>query len=867
MKNYITVMFAVTVMTTGNVLGAKKDILNETRAVRTYVVNQKSAKASDDNPGTKAAPLLTISAAADLAQPGDTVLVHEGIYREKVTPARGGSASAPITYMAAESERVYIKGSEVFQPEWKHLEGNTYEGSLSAVEFGEVNPFHRTISISSTDRSEEARPAEGDNLPETLGQVFVNGSPYLRVMKLDVLKASPGTWMVNAKGDGILVNFTTLEESPVNNFIEVSVRSRIFSPYRRGLQHIHVKGFVMEHCANQGGFPQNGALSVRSGRSWVIEGNVIRYAKTCGLDIGSEHWDGKRIAEAVPTAKEDQRLMIGASHLVKNCVVSDNGLCGIVGWSHQGTMIIGNVVERNNRLGFPHSRGWEEWGGIKLHNANAFIAGNLVRDNEAHGIWIDNGYRNAHITRNVILNNLQSGIFLELGGSNPHALVDNNIIGFTRTQGGFYTGNGVYTHDAGNITMAHNLFIANAGFGVNARVITNRRYANKLTEVSDDKILNNIFIGNCLGSICLPLDSTRVRNNLSDYNFFDLGGGSADFAINKFIADFDWKKESKDLEAALKANNVDPAFWPNLAGWANHPVLSFQAWQAFTGRDKNSVKVSAAEGKTGLKLRSRQPELVIKASESLLAMKCPAVEDVTVDFYGNPLPANGAIPGPFQTISTNSIVLPLINVIKDPKIRLTPSQKETKRQREYIEAATKGIRKGKPGTVYSLTDMTKGIWFASAQEGKNAPLNDRYGELSAVKSLKIRTRYSGKGPGKSPTRVFLFKAPADGWYDYEALGKLTKRTSASAGHAEANIYVLDAEMKNALSIERQAANTEGGYKSSTHNDIFDLKGSIALKKGYYLAVRYYVVSPGPASSGDASITVNSFEVTALDGTK
>jgi len=41
------------------------------------------------------------------------VLVHEGVYRERVKPARGGTGpDAMICYEAAPGERVVIKGSE-----------------------------------------------------------------------------------------------------------------------------------------------------------------------------------------------------------------------------------------------------------------------------------------------------------------------------------------------------------------------------------------------------------------------------------------------------------------------------------------------------------------------------------------------------------------------------------------------------------------------------------------------------------------------------------------------------------------------------------------------------------------------------------
>ena len=71
------------------------------------------AKHGDDsNAGSMAKPLLTIQRAADLAQPGDTITVHAGVYREEVSPPRGGTSDEQrIVYRAAPGERVVIKGS------------------------------------------------------------------------------------------------------------------------------------------------------------------------------------------------------------------------------------------------------------------------------------------------------------------------------------------------------------------------------------------------------------------------------------------------------------------------------------------------------------------------------------------------------------------------------------------------------------------------------------------------------------------------------------------------------------------------------------------------------------------------------------
>jgi hypothetical protein len=67
---------------------------------------------NDNNPGTAEVPLLSIQAAADRAQHGDTITVHQGIYREEIVPPGSGiSAEKPIVYRAANGENVFQKGS------------------------------------------------------------------------------------------------------------------------------------------------------------------------------------------------------------------------------------------------------------------------------------------------------------------------------------------------------------------------------------------------------------------------------------------------------------------------------------------------------------------------------------------------------------------------------------------------------------------------------------------------------------------------------------------------------------------------------------------------------------------------------------
>ena len=57
----------------------------------TYYVNGQAANADDNGPGTEQQPFRTIGRAAQILQPGERVVIAEGVYREFVRPARGGT--------------------------------------------------------------------------------------------------------------------------------------------------------------------------------------------------------------------------------------------------------------------------------------------------------------------------------------------------------------------------------------------------------------------------------------------------------------------------------------------------------------------------------------------------------------------------------------------------------------------------------------------------------------------------------------------------------------------------------------------------------------------------------------------------------
>lgn len=633
---------------------------------RILVVNNRHGAAADTNPGTPDAPFRTIGAAARAAQPGDEVRVFPGVYRERVTPAQGGTPEKPVRYVAAVPGEVFVKGSDVWTPAWNRLEDGeeTYAAELAPALFNDGrNPFLRRISIAPKDNHIPARPVKEQDAawPLTLGQLFVGGVPYRQVERPELVRRFPETWIVAADGRSLLVHFRKGREPGSGTPVELTVRDRIFSPYRRGLGFIQVQGFVFEHCANQGSFPQGGAVSTRSGHHWRIEENVIRFAQTTGLDCGSETWDAATLEDTHPDDRRQARYPAGY-HLIADNTFADNGLCGISGWHHRRTRVVRNVVERNNRLDFDFSRAsWEEWAGIKFHDCDgAVIAGNLVRNNEGYGIWLDNRWTGVRVTRNVVLDNRMAGIFFELG-KGP-ALVDTNIVAHTRPNGIYYDGMGIYAHDASGLTIAHNLILGNAGCGVTLRTTSTRAVDGQPARSSDERVLNNIIVENGGAAVNLPFPNALAERNVSDGNLLfgtrefwqGLGPWNGLMAVNKFISSAGNEQIVEALNASLRRADIPAGEWPNLNVWLKNPVLSLRQWQALTGNDTHSVE--AAKGFSG-HLLPQLPALDVKAGDDLWRVACTPVPEIETDFSGNAMPAKRPLPGPFQDLTKGARTL------------------------------------------------------------------------------------------------------------------------------------------------------------------------------------------------------------------
>ena len=71
-----------------------------------------SPEGSDANNGQLQSPFQTIQHGVNSLQPGDTLVVHAGVYRETVTFPRSGKSGQPIVVKAAIGEKVVVSGCE-----------------------------------------------------------------------------------------------------------------------------------------------------------------------------------------------------------------------------------------------------------------------------------------------------------------------------------------------------------------------------------------------------------------------------------------------------------------------------------------------------------------------------------------------------------------------------------------------------------------------------------------------------------------------------------------------------------------------------------------------------------------------------------
>jgi hypothetical protein len=90
--------------------GADKTTIGALEYPNVYYVDVQHGGASDEGFGYPGAPFKTIAAAIQMAQPGETIVIRGGTYRETIAQAKGG-----VTIRAMKGEKVVISGADLIE--------------------------------------------------------------------------------------------------------------------------------------------------------------------------------------------------------------------------------------------------------------------------------------------------------------------------------------------------------------------------------------------------------------------------------------------------------------------------------------------------------------------------------------------------------------------------------------------------------------------------------------------------------------------------------------------------------------------------------------------------------------------------------
>ncbi|MGP8252371.1 MAG: right-handed parallel beta-helix repeat-containing protein [Terracidiphilus sp.] len=468
---------------------ARRNALAASSKPREYHV---SLNGDDASVGTPSHPLRTISAAAALAYPGDTITVHEGVYRERVSPPRGGTSDLErIVYRAAPGERVEITGAEIIKG-WTNLQDDAWMVTIPNSFFGNFNPYSDVI---------HGDWFEAKGRTHHTGAVYLNRDWLEEAATLDaVMHASNGTplWFGRVDGETTTLWAQFKGADPNDELTEINVRQTVFYPEKTGIDYITVRGFILRCAATPWAPPtaeQKGLIGAHWSKGWIIEDNIVSHSICCGISLGKygDQWDNtsensaegyvKTIERALESGWSNERI---GHHIVRNNAISHCEQAGIVGsLGPVFSIVTGNTIhDIHVRQLFSGA----EMAGIKFHAAidveishnhiyrcirglwldwmaqGTRVAGNLFHDNQSEDLFVEVDHGPFVFENNLFLSetslqvNSQGGAFVHnllCGGVNLHQY-DGRLTPFMRPHSAQVAG--YHDNPSGDMRFFNNIF-------------------------------------------------------------------------------------------------------------------------------------------------------------------------------------------------------------------------------------------------------------------------------------------------------------------------------------------------------------------------------------------------------------------------
>lgn len=669
-----------------------------------------SVHGDDQAKGTADQPFRTISRAAAIAMPGDTVIVHAGVYREWVNPANSGTEEHRIVYRSAGDGEVVITGAERIT-DWKEEGDGVWSTEVPNSIFSIRNPFEVELS--------------GDWLfdgafPVHLGDVYLNCKSLYECASLDQVR-NPEVWPdakypedsllkwyaeVGPATTKIWANFGG--KDPRKENVEISVRPYCFWPDKPGINYITVSGFTLRQAAPQWAPPtayQEGLIGPHWSKGWIIENNLIYESKNVGISLGTPIGTGHDTVNGRHKkggTQREQEVILRAlhtggwhkdrvgGHIVRNNVIHDCEQAGIVG--HMGGAFSRIYNNRIYNIHHKRLRHGAEVAGIKLHAAlDTEISGNIIYSCY-RGVWLDWQAQGTRVSRNVFFDNLSEDFFVEVCHG-PY-MVDHNLFLSLMNVRNMAQG-GAYVHNlfTGRFVVRSELSRTTPYHFPHETAVAG--YSN--ISGGDDRYYNNIFLGDhdenkepvpITFFEHLPLkprgeigeDGKVVMDGVPDDSIcylYPVGLGSYDKHPN--VKDKQWWEYSKEefaelgedvIKTIVEGNAVLPVAMDGNV-YLNDAVPSRHEPDAKVyKREGIKVEVHPAQGK--VRIQISEPALLRGASPMVVTtdllgktyhadMKYEHPDSTPyrfdADFFGNKRPDADVTPGPFELTEDGAVEL------------------------------------------------------------------------------------------------------------------------------------------------------------------------------------------------------------------
>lgn len=667
-----------------------------------------SVHGDDQAKGTADQPFRTISRAAAIAMPGDTVIVHAGVYREWVNPANSGTEEHRIVYRSAGDGEVVITGAERIT-DWKEEGDGVWSTEVPNSIFSVRNPFEVELS--------------GDWLfdgafPVHLGDVYLNCKSLYECASLDQVR-NPEVWPdakypedsllkwyaeVGPATTKIWANFGG--KDPRKENVEISVRPYCFWPDKPGINYITVSGFTLRQAAPQWAPPtayQEGLIGPHWSKGWIIENNLIYESKNVGISLGTPIGTGHDTVNGRHKkggTQREQEVILRAlhtggwhkdrvgGHIVRNNVIHDCEQAGIVG--HMGGAFSRIYNNRIYNIHHKRLRHGAEVAGIKLHAAlDTEISGNIIYSCY-RGVWLDWQAQGTRVSRNVFFDNLSEDFFVEVCHG-PY-MVDHNLFLSLMNVRNMAQG-GAYVHNlfTGRFVVRSELSRTTPYHFPHETAVAG--YSN--ISGGDDRYYNNIFLGDhdenkepvpITFFEHLPLkprgeigeDGKVVMDGVPDDSIcylYPVGLGSYDKHPN--VKDKQWWEYSKEefaelgedvIKTIVEGNAVLPVAMDGNV-YLNDAVPSRHEPDAKVYKQEGiKVEVHPAQGK--VRIQISEPALLRGASPMVVTtdllgktyhadMKYEHPDSTPyrfdADFFGNKRPDADVTPGPFELTEDGAV--------------------------------------------------------------------------------------------------------------------------------------------------------------------------------------------------------------------